>query len=308
MLCSKPNCSHTEPECLERRLNGNVPLFKDGCAYYFVDDEPKIESNSEGKNDLLIGSALCRYDFTTNTEEELVHVDASVSNNCYGWMLKNNEIYFIENAYGRNYDENGILLDYGNVGGKMSLCKVSLSDRKVSELCSLFDYDAITEHLESFETSGCAYMKGVFENRIYFNVGFFADDRFRFYVTYYDLNDGSYHGTPENYDDIRFSYVLSATENEMVIGRDGIADVYRKGSAEPVTVEVPGLDDFGEVFVFDGTLFFENKAIDPDTNEVRTLDGMKDKTVIAKYGESFIISDYGRQLNFEKVDAEKLLK
>ena len=180
--------------------------------------------------------------------------------------------------------------------------------RQVTELCPLIDYDAITEHVADYTNSGCVYMKGVYDNRIYFNVGFFAEDRFRFYVTYYDLNDGTYHGTPENYDDISYSYVLSATDDTMVIGRDGFADVYRKGSAEPVTIEVPGLDDYGEVFISDGTFFFENLAINLDTKEAQKLDGMKEKSVVAKYGDSFIISDYGRQLNFEKILAEKLLK
>ena len=307
MLCNKPNCTHTAADCIEQRLHGNVPLFGDGCAYYFVDDEPKTDPNSEGKIDLTVGSALCRYDFASNTEEELVHVDASVSYNCYGWMLKNETIYFIENQYSRNYDENGILSDFGNIGGEMSLCSVRLSDLEVNELCALTDYEELTKHYDSYRTSGCVYMKGAYDNKIYFNVGFLVEDRFRFYVTYYDLNDGTYHGTPENYDDISYSYVMSATDDTMVIGRDGIADVYRKGSAEPVTIEAEGLDDFSEVFLSDGTFFFDDKAIDLKTKEVRTLEQMKDKSIIEKYGDSFIISDYGMQSGFEKIPAEKLL-
>ena len=59
--------------------------------------------------------------------------------------------------------------------------------------------------------------------------------------------------------------------------------------------------------VFDDTLFYyDGKAFDLRNGLARKLDGMHFKQVVARYGDSYIISDIGMQENFEKIPAEKL--
>ena len=117
LLCNKPNCNHTGDDCLIKRLNGNVPVFGENCAYYFVDAQPEIAENDEGKADLKLNSTLYRYDFETNSEEKLLQIDGKcVGFNQHGWMLRDDTLYFIEDAMGRNYDESGVLLSSNSSG------------------------------------------------------------------------------------------------------------------------------------------------------------------------------------------------
>ena len=53
-------------------------------------------------------------------------------------------------------------------------------------------------------------------------------------------------------------------------------------------------------------MYYDGKAFDLKSGEGRTLEEIYHKQVIAKYGDSYIISDIGMQENFEKIPAEKL--
>ena len=312
-LCNKPNCNHKNKDCIVRCLDGNVPMFGEQCAYYFVDQEPKIEETEDGKIDLKLSSDLYCYDFRTNAESKLFHADASVSENCYGWLLHDDEIFYIDNQYGRSYDETGTFYACGNTGGKMSLCMVRLSDLQSTELCELYDLEKLTEYYPLAPNSGEVNMKGLFDNKIYFDVCFVDEQKPRgtqycSYVTYYDLSDGTYHGTPEDYGNIDFAEVGFLSEDYLVICRDGRASVYKKGSEQPVILEDADFNQYTMVSVFDDVLFFRGKVFDLNTGTVRSNGYLCEKDVVAKYGDSFIISDYGMQTGFEKIPAEQLLK
>ncbi len=315
LLCTKPNCNHTGDDCIVKRLNGNIPVFGDHCAYYFVDDESKMVQNDEGKRDLLLGSNLYRYDFGTNQEEQLLHVDgACVAENCKGMMLDHGVLYFVENKLGRSYDEEGILSSYGSHGGELSLHAVDLSDLKVQDLCALYDPEDLGKTYPKAPFSGSVTMQGKYDNKIYFSVGFLMDEmtqEFGFYTTYYDLADGSYHGTPEDYTKIDFGRVMFLSENDLVICRKkGEIAVYKKGSVEPIILE----DEYyfgysSEIFADDNVLFCADKLFDLNTKESRVLKVLEDeKHVIAKYGDDFIAAKRGDLGNYEKISANKLLK
>ena len=311
-LCSKPNCNHKAKDCIVKRLDGHVPVFGEQCAYYFVDQEPKIQETEDGKTDLVLGSDLYCYDFRTNAETKLFHADASVSDSCYGWLLHNDVLYYIDNQYSRSYDETGMICASGNTGGNMSLCAVRLSDLQSTTLCKLYDVEKLTEYYPVTPDSGEVYMKGLFDNKIYFDVCFVDEQKPRgtqycSYVTYYDLSDGTYHGTPEEYGNIDFAEVGFLSEDYLVICRDGRASVYKKGSEQPVILEDADFNQYTMVSVFDDVLFFRGKVFDLNTGTVRSNGYLCEKDVVAKYGDSFIISDYGMQSGFEKIPAEQLL-
>ena len=91
--------------------------------------------------------------------------------------------------------------------------------------------------------------------------------------------------------------------------------MYKKGQKQPFILEDAcfNLDSFPSVF--DDKLFCGEKVFDLNTKAVKELAALKNdqqpdfpKAVVAKYGDSYIISDLGMQSNFEKISAEQLLK
>ena len=237
-LCNKPNCKHTATDCFMKRLNGQVPVFDGERAYYFKDDAPSYQPDDSGKTKVVLGSCLYVYDFLHETETKLFHVDASVSNNCYGLLLKDSRIYFIENLHSRDTDGNGVETGFSNTGGPMSLHVYSLETQEETKLCDLYNPDEIGKIYPTVYYSGEVYMAGVYDNKLYFNVSFLSETQPALipqsYPTYYDFADGSYHGQPDNISDFESSVVTFVSEDYLVECRNGETTVYRKGNEIPV--------------------------------------------------------------------------
>ena len=311
-LCKIPNCKHTATDCFMKRLNGQIPVFDGEHAYYFLDDAPKYQPDDSGKAKVVLGSSLYDHDFSKETETKLLHVDASVSNICYGLLLKERRIYYIENLYSREADENGVETSFGNTGGPMSLHVYSLETQEDTKLCELYNPAEIGRIYPTVYYSGEVYMAGVYDNKLYFNVSFISETQpelvSKIYPTYYDFTDGSYHGQPDNISDFENSVVAFVSEDCLAECRNGETTVYRKGNEIPVELTNECFNDYSEIYVINDTLFCTGKVFDLNTKEVREPAVLKDKSVVAKYGDSYIISDIGMRENFEKISAEQLLK
>lgn len=316
-LCSKPNCVHKDNDCIVHRLDGCVPVLVDGCAYYFVDDAPKFRENDEGKVDLSLGSTLCKYDFSTNTEATLLHWDGgAVSGNFAGMLLHDGVLYFIDDTYSRAYDENGICVGYGLHGGILNLHAVRLSDMTVTDLGELYHVDELQQYYPHAADSGYVQMEGIFDNKIYFTVGFLLGENlqsgFGHYVTYYDLTDGTYHGEPEDCADIDFAVVKYLSEDYLAIYSDDAVSVYCAGSEQPVVLQDDIFGEYRPVAVFDDTLFCRNKVFALNTQEARVADKLSDWRLVAKYGDSYIAvydgQDTEKRGTFKKIPAAKLVK
>ena len=287
-------------------------MFGEECIYYFVDDNPYIKQNDEGKSEWVYHSELCRYDLKTDIEKSLLSVEFEVANNYYGCMLYDDMIYFIGHRYSSSSDENSAMISATNTGGEMKLYAVHLPDMQITDLGDLYDMPELRKIYPLAPNSAEVYMKGLFDNKIYFNVGFVIEENgqynYHFYVTYYDLTDGTYHGTPEDYEHIDFAAVSYASDDYLVICREAAAEVYKKGSDQPVILKDPCFNQYADVTVYDDVLFYYDKAFDLNSGNVRQLDFMNEKEVVAKYGDSFIIADPGMQSGFEKIPAEQLMK
>ena len=322
-LCKKPNCRHTGDDCIVHRLNGQIPVFGDNCAYYFIDELPTIEQSADGLPDLALRSALYRYDFASNTEEKLMQWEGgAVSDPSCGMLLHNGTLYFMDSQLGRFYDDNGILSSYINFGGDIRLHSVSLSDMKTTDLCDLLDIEKLAQYYPYARNSGDVYMKGFYDNKIYFTIGFvdcINEDNpsesalFRHYSTYYDLTDGQYYGEPADYGNIDFSDVLFCSGDYAVICKDNTLTVQKHGESAPTEITDNAFYDDAELSVFDDMLFCEGKIFDLKMKTVREADALKSddpilppKNVIAKYGNDYILCDETR--SFEKIPAEQLLK
>lgn len=310
-LCDKPNCTHTTPDCILTRFGANVPLIAENCAYYFVDEDIQFAQDDEGKPEMKLGTSLFRYDFEKGKETKLLSLaDVSVAKNCYGLLMHDQIIYFITNSLSTHSGENDGMLFYNGTGGNMNLHAFDLSEMKEKDLGSLYYVDELKEYYPDAPFSGEVYMKGMFDNKIYFNVGFVAGEekKYCFYVTYYDLTDGTYHGTPEDYENIDFAAVRYVSDDYLVICRDGEASVFQKGNDQAIVLKDPCFNQDSFLSVFDDTLYCGERAFDLSTCTAKTLERMQYKSVVAKYGDSYIISDLGMQGNFEKIPAEKLLQ
>jgi len=307
-LCNKPNCKHSSTDCIVQRLNGNVPMLSETKAYYFIDDEPSIEEGEDGKPFLKLGSTLYCFDFAANIEEKLFYIDGvSVANSCYGWLLHEGSIYFIGNHYRKIYDENGILTQCTGTGGEMKLYSVNLETQEMQNFGDLYNPTELAKYYPATLNSGEVYMEGVFDNKIYFNVAFVADASHTFYVTSFDLKTKTYSGEPENYNAIFFEAVAFASNDYLAISSNQKATVYRKGESEPIVFRDDTFNDYSQLSVFDDVIYFNGKAYMLKTGEVRTVDRLTDKQVVAKYGDSYIVSDVGMQSGFEKIPVSELL-
>ena len=312
-LCNKPNCKHDKDDCINHRLNGNIPMFSGTDAYYFVDTGGYIKEGEDGKPYLELGSTLYHFDLTTNTEEKLFHIDGvSVSKNCYGWLLNGETIYFIGNHYNAVYDETGLICGYGNSGGEMELYSLDLSNLTIQNYGDLYNINKLSEMYPYAKNSSEVYMKGLFDNKIYFEVCFVptsdSDTNYVEYVTWFDLDEKTYHGEPQDYSSIDYCTADFVTKDYLVLTRKNQADVYKAGQKEPVILKDASFQPCSLLSVFDDTLYYyDGKAFDLMNGKVMILKDMCNKQVIAKYGDSYIISDIGMQANFEKIPVSQLL-
>ncbi len=317
-LCSKPNCLHTGEDCIVKRLNGHAPVFSGNRAYYFVDDKPLFEENADGVPELILGSWLCCYDLTDHTEKQLMHLDGGcVGEDCGGMLLHGDTLYYLENTYSRSYDENEIVCGFSPNGGKEYLHAVSLSDLKDTNLGEVYDLDALTEYFPYAPNSGSVSMEGLFNNRIYFNVWFVeeSDDPTsqyfppHNYVICYDLSDGSFHGTPDDYAHIDFRNVVHLSAEHLAIYDEmkQTVSVYAPDGGEPVVLSDERFQDYADYAVFNDTLFCYPKAFDLNSNAVYGMTDDKYQIVVAAYGGDYICTDVN-YASFKKIPAEQLLQ
>lgn len=312
LLCNKPNCRHQDDDCIMQRLNGIAPVFSGHSMFYFVDDESEIVLNELGNSELKIGTTLYRYDLETGSEVKIMHTDECMAAATRGGLLLHGDtLYFVGNLCARYYDENGSLIASGNAGGESHLYAVNLPNAEMQDLVRLYDVNTLAGYYPLASSSGEVVMRGLWDNKIYFDVAFVEkateeDVVFREYVTDYDLKDGSYHGEPEDYGQIDYAAVRYASEDYQVICREGEASVFKKGEKQPVVLEDACFNQDSFLSVFDDTLFCGEKIFDLNTKVAQTMESMQNKSVVARYGDSYIISNMGMQGGFEKIPAEKL--
>lgn len=314
-LCSKPNCTHKTTDCIVNRLGDNVPVFGDGKAYYFINDPILVKEDDEGKRVYQMGTTLYSYDMTTNMEEKLCHVNGGLTAGYTGWLLHDNKIYFVENEYSKNYDENGNATGiYSNVGGVMRLCAVDLSDMSVTDYGQLYDISTLIKYYPEAAYSAECYMYGVFDDKIYFTVSCresldreTMDIRFLNYVTYFDLKTQTYCGEPANFSNIEHGRIRWLSKDYLAIASEHQVSVTEKGKTDLIVIKNDLFNEFSNISVFDDKLFCDGKVFDLNTLAVTEPDVLKEKNVLAKYGDSYIISNENDPEQYEKISAEKLL-
>lgn len=314
-LCNKPNCTHNQLDCIVQRLDGNIPVFGAGKAYYFTNDPPQIKENENGVRILQLGATLYSYDLTTNQEEKLCHVDGGFVSSQNGWLLHDGNIYYISNEFSRSYDDNGNVTGYATVGGTMRLCAVNLSNMKATDYGELYDISDLTTYYPDAPYSAECYMHGIFNNKIYFTVdlreSFDTDTmipQFLNYVTSFDLETQTYSGEPKDYTNIERGRVRFLSKDFLAIASKNNISVYATGNKEPIVFTDDSFNEFTELSVFDNLLFCQGGMVyNLNTKEGREVANLKEKQVLDKFGESYIISESGYPDENEKKTSEQLL-
>ena len=294
ILCDKPNCSHTTSECLANQIGPDLPVFGNGSIYYFIDDVPKYGPTDEHIVDLTLGTSLFEYDFSKHRSQQIAHIDhVGVNGNCQGVLYYNNRIWFVGNWYGRVYDENGSLISSGNSGGRYELLSVDLNSKEVVSYGDLYDVDAIAEYYPGVTSSGDIALKGLFDNKLWFEVSFVDDGKFHYrsYVTCYDLEKQAYLGTPTDYSAIDFKAVSFLSKEYLVLSKDHEMSVYKEGSTEPIVVTDDSFSEAQKVSVFDDILFANERVFDLNTGECRMLPSKANSYVIAEYKDNYLIEN-----------------
>lgn len=317
-LCNKPNCTHSDADCIIRQLGGTTPIFVGNYAYYFIDDPVTIiEDEETGKKDLKLATTLYRYDLSDYRAEKLVKINGiSATNNCYGWLLYGGEIYLVGNYYSRTYDENSSLLSYRGNGGEMMLYSIDLTSNAVTNHGALYDLEQLQEYYPEVERSGEVYLKGVYQDRLYFEVAFVellgdgmdpTDFQYVGYVTAFDPATGKFSDAPDlaamDYAEIAFisedTLVLSQEESSLLI--------YQDGAEEPITLEDADFYLGVQVEVYDNMLYYDGKAYDLATREFCIIPELENTEICAKYQEEYILANEGGQENFRKVPTNDII-
>ena len=321
LLCNVPNCNHQKEYCILQRLDRNIPVFDTEEAYYFIDDLPTIiDSDDENKNqDLQLGTTLYSYNLSSNQEKKLFHINGDSSSSQHGWLLHDGKLYYVSNELSRNYDENGRILSYSNVGGNMRLKSIQLNNGEITDYGNLYDIGALSFYYPGARYSASAIIKGIYNNRIYFDVFFVeavSDNEnppiTRRYVSYYDLATNSYYSKPQDYEKIDFGSAVFVSKDYLVIANEHQISVYNPEEKQPIVFSDDIFSDYLDpsvqnMSVFDNWAFCNGKAFNIKTKEILFLKNMENKAVISQYKDNYIISDFGLQEGFEKIPATQLL-
>lgn len=313
IICNKPNCSHSDTSCVSFALGEYMPIFIENKAYFWIDDPESMEPNEEGIPDLKLGATLYSYDVFANETEKILHVDDVSVSLCYGMALHQGTLYFVGNYKGRTYNENGIMLSKGNSGGRMGLFSVDLQKQEVHSFGDIYDLDALSAQYSGVKSSIEAYMKGIYDNKIYFEVSYIEDDtdmenlKYNSYVTYYNLETNEFAPQPEDLSNIDYVEIAFVSENYLVLVNDEhIFTIYQQGSDTSIEIEDENTNMYSEVFVDNDKLFFGDKIYDLKTGAYTINEKLKDSVIIAKYQGSYIMKLPANE-TFEKIAKDELV-
>ena len=179
----------------------------------------------------------------------------------------------------------------------MHLCAINLSDMKMIDYGQLYDVSTLKKYYPDAPYSAECYMYGIFDDKIYFTVSCresidkeSMDIRLVNYVTYFDLKTQTYCGEPADFSSFEHGRIRWLSKDYLAITSEHQVSVKEKGKTDSIVIKNDLFNEFSNISVFDDKLFCEGKVFDLNTLAVTDLDALKDKKVLAKYGDSYIYS------------------
>lgn len=166
VLCAKPNCTHTNDECMGKII-GECPIIYNDYIYYFKYNH-EVEETGMGKRELKIKSQLCRISTTTSEEEELVTFTDCEPSDYNGWLVYDDKVYFTADNLNPKENEYGAL-SLSNAGGIHYLCSIDLKTKEYKNFGSIYDGD---KKYEDASYSSGAKINGMYQGKIMINYAF----------------------------------------------------------------------------------------------------------------------------------------
>ena len=178
VLCSKPNCTHNNSECVAKNI-GICPMITQNGTYFFKSNYG-VKEEKEGKRKFYIDSKLCKVSLESSEIEIISNFKDCVPADTRGYVLHNNVIYFTADDMCPMIDEYGVI-SYSNIGGTHYLCSIELDSGKYTNYGSVFDGD---KKFEGANASSSAMIMGVYNNKLLLN--------YEFCKSYEDISAGMF--------------------------------------------------------------------------------------------------------------------
>ena len=166
VLCSKPNCTHKDSECVAKII-GDCPVIYKNYIYFFKSNQDVIEQGN-GKREFHIDSRLCRVSLNSFEVEEVVKFTDCVPRYYDGMIVYNNELLFTGDNMNPTQDEYGNI-SASNCGGIHYLCSINLENGKYLNHGSIYDGD---KTYEAASYTSAARIMGYYNSKVYIEYSF----------------------------------------------------------------------------------------------------------------------------------------
>ena len=297
ILCNRPNCSHSDSNCIAYTLNENsqLPIFWKNCLYYFTESSGSVER--DGKRVLDLKASLIKYSMDDMTRSTVATIDGyNISSSTgAGSCLIGTEYYFITTNGDPRYDEAGNVVGLGN-GGQAKLFSVDLESKKVTDYGEIFDYEKYKNQSNIIHS----WLIGVDGNNIYFRVDFGSSTTNKPQVFAFNTVSKSF----SKYDDVfgkqvRDGYMLYYSSN----GRTDTINDRDKNAEKKILVRDLATGEIIKGPVFDnnislgsGKVWYDNCCFDIKTGKIAEIPGASKHSSVwyhTLYKDNYILDVYG---------------
>lgn len=163
VLCSKPNCTHDNSECVSKVV-GECPIIYNGYIYYFISVNG-INETKDGR-EFYIDSKLNRISLETSEIETVAaFTDCAPA---MGYAVYNGVLYFCGHDLDPTEDVYGNITS-SNIGGTHFLCSIDLDTGEYKNYGSIYDGD---KQYEAAKNTSSAHVSGFYDSKIYMEYSF----------------------------------------------------------------------------------------------------------------------------------------
>lgn len=304
ILCAKPNCMHTNSECIAK-IVGNTPIMHKDNIYFF-DIQDGIKETSKGK-EFYIDSKLKKVSLESSEVEEVsrfTDCEPCIDDGC---VLINDILYFCGDDMNPTKDSYGNI-GYANAGGTHFLCSINLITGEYTNYGSIYDGD---KEYDAADVSSSAQIRGYYNSKIYIQYSFMKE--------YFDFSEETADVDARDvFTILNFEYDLSSKKislsempaasfiNEETYLCSNYPEDYSTLINEGKTIILKGIDVKRNGKYYNGKLFISNCWYDLSDNSKHTLGQYEDWRFKTFYNGCYIFTDM-TGTEFIKLSEEELL-
>ena len=159
-LCSRPNCTHKNNECVAK-LVGEIPVVYDDKLFYLTHEEGVTEIK-KGEREFYINSKLKSISLSSSEIITVTKFHDCAPQTDGGYYLYGKDLYFIATDMGAELNAYGSYI-WSNVGGKQFLCSIDLENGQYKNYGIIYDGDT---QYEGAKNSRSAFIAGGSDSKI----------------------------------------------------------------------------------------------------------------------------------------------